>query len=146
MEDRIKRIDSTWEKTQSIKIDEEKIKQIVRKLFFDRKISLRDNELHYEIINITKCDMIMAKSIFNEMNNLGLRVCIHLTHYNDIAKFAALREYVSSIEFRIEQEKREVEFRKREEEYIKKTKEFFEKFGDDKSKWSEEVQEEYCSL
>jgi len=107
------RLDSIDKKFKPITedINEERIKEITRKLIFDENFYLEENELLTEIIMLIKCDLKTAKEIFQKMNQLGLEVC--LTNYEySIRQFAKIRGFVSDEECKnLSKEKEEIESR-----------------------------------
>ena len=62
-------------KTASVEIDEQKIIEITRKLVLTTKSQLQEDDLLYQIIKLTKCDLTTAHDIFDKMKDLGLSVC-----------------------------------------------------------------------
>lgn len=90
-------------------IDEEKIRDIARFLICDKQPPLDSiysaNELIYEIIKLTKCDVSTADIILGKMIELGLGVCKDRFQFNfdgtpvyDFICFASMRGYVSEEE------------------------------------------------
>ena len=120
-------------------IDEQRIREIIRKFVLDGHIGLDEKELIFEIIKMIKCDMSTAKSIVQKMNELGMKVCHHWRLGYTIRKFADMRGYVTDEEFK-QSDKRILEKMKKED---KREAKFMEKYGADKSKWSDDTWDEY---
>ena len=78
-----------------LEIDEQKIIEITR-LVFAEKSELQQDNLLYEVIKLTKCDLKTAESIFQKMKELGLSVCTHymMPGYS-IRMFAEMQGYVT---------------------------------------------------
>jgi len=87
-------------------INEEEIKDFARSLvkkrnFVFKSCSFSEEDIQYEIIKLTKCDMDRARKFFHKMMNLGLELCKdedsdYDTH--NLQKFCIMREYVSKDE------------------------------------------------
>ena len=123
---------------------EQRIREIVRKFFFDGKSNLKEDEMLLEIINLIKCDLKTAKAIVQKMKDLGLEVCTtrFIPGYS-IAQFVKIRGYLSKDELQKLQNERDKAAKELEEEEKKLEQEFIEKHGSDKSKWSKEALDEY---
>jgi len=120
-------------------IDEQQIIDITRNLVFAEKSELEEDDLLYEIINITKCDLATAKSIFEKFKELGLGVCYHYIIGYSIRKFAEMRGYVSNEELK-QLDGKKLETMKKADQ---REAQFLEKYGSDKAEWSNDVWEEY---
>ena len=120
-------------------IDEDRIRDVTQKLVFNGNWELAENELLFEIIKLLKCDLNTSKDIFQRMKELGLEVCYSWNIGYSIRKFAYLRDYVTDEEFQ-KLDKKELERLKKEDAREAK---FIEKYGIDKSKWSDDVWDEY---
>jgi len=120
-------------------IDEQRIREIIRKFVLDGHIGLDEKELIFEIIKMIKCDMSSAKSIVQKMNELGMKVCHHWHLGYAIRKFADMRGYVTDEELK-QSDKKILEKMIKED---KREAKFIEKYGADKAKWSDDVWEEY---
>jgi len=120
-------------------VDESKIKEITRKFVFDGHVGLDEKEIIFETIKTMRCDLSCAKSIVQNMKGLGMDVCYHWNIGYAIRKFADMRGYVTDEEFKILDKKMLEDMRK---EDVKEAK-FVEKHGVDKSKWSDDVWDEY---
>jgi len=87
-------------------INEEEIKDFARSLvkkrnFVFKSCNFSEEDIQYEIINLTKCDMGRARKFFGKMMDLGLRLCRDEEDDYDIynlQKFCIMREYVSKDE------------------------------------------------
>lgn len=123
-----------------LEIDEQKIIDITRKLVFAEKSELQQDNLLYEVIKLTKCDLKTAESIFQKMKELGLSVCTHymMPGYS-VRMFAEMRGYVTEDELK-QLDKKRLE---RAEKADKREAKFMEKYGTDKAKWSDDTWEEY---
>ena len=123
----------------SAKIDEQKIIDITQKLVLTAKSQLQEDDLLYEIIKLTRCDLTTAKSIFDKMKDLGLGVCTNwmMPGYS-IGMFAEMRGYAAEELEQLDRKSQEVE-----EEMERREPKFLEKYGNDRSKWSEDVWDEY---
>jgi len=148
-------------KKDTDEVSEDEIKNIVRNFIekyslHDLSINVSDDVILSHIINMKKCTKEDASRIFRKMLELGLE----LNRYNDITfdgkthyelyHFARMREYFTKEEISkryIEKEKYDLKQEKAEKELDKKLEQleekFTEKYGSDKSKWSNEVIEEY---
>ena len=127
------------EKLPTKKIDKKKICEITRKLVFDGYVGLDEKELIFQIIKLIKCDLESAKTIIQNMRDLGMDVCHHWNVGYTIRRFADMRGYVTAEEFYEIDKKIQEETRKEDA----REAEFIEKYGIDKSKWSDDVWEEY---
>lgn len=125
--------------TKSNEIDEKKIIDITRKLVLSEKSHLQEDDLLYQIIKLTKCDLSTAKSIFEGMKGLGLSVCTNwmMPGYS-LSMFAEMRGYASEELEQLAKKSHEIE-----EAMEKREAKFVEKYGTDMSKWTAEVWEEY---
>jgi len=87
-------------------INEEEIKDFTRSLvkkrnYVFKSCNFSEEDIQYEIINLTKCDMDRASKFFREMMDLGLELCRgEDDDYNiyNLQKFCIMREYVSKDE------------------------------------------------
>lgn len=120
-------------------ISEDQVCKITRKIVFDEYIGLDKNELIFEIIKMTKCNMGYAELIVQKMKDLGMSVCNNSNMGYAIRRFAEMRGYVTDEEFK-KIDKKIQEKTKREDARESK---FIEKYGVDKAKWSDEVWNEY---
>lgn len=120
-------------------IDEQRIKEITRKFVFDGHVGLEEKDLIFEIIKLIKCDLSSAKSIMQKMKDLGMDVCHHWNIGYTIRRFADMRGYVSDEEFQEIDKKIEEKARKEDAREAK----FIEKYGADRSKWSDDIWDEY---
>lgn len=100
---------------------------------------MNENDLLYEIIKLNKCDLKTAKTVFQKMKDLGMEVCYNGRIGYSIRKFANMRGYVTEEEF-TKLDKEMLDQMKKENEHEAK---FIEKYGADKSKWSDDVWDEY---
>jgi len=138
LDKRLENVDSKLN-PKPIKISEDEIKRLVRKFVFDENFELDETDLKFEIIKEKKCDLKTADSILQKMKDLGLAVCHNWRIGFSLRKFADMRGYLTDDEFKkIDQEI--VEREKKEDEHEAK---FIEKYGVDKSKWSDDVWDEY---
>ncbi|MDE1727418.1 MAG: hypothetical protein KGH89_09185 [Thaumarchaeota archaeon] len=128
------------------------VKKIVRHLVIDgahEYCAYTEREIIQAIIDLTKCDVAYAKSIFSKMMGLGLGVCgrddmdsVYREKYS-LLPFATTRDYISNEEVHkvmdnaIKEREYEVKFEEREKEFIAK-------YGD-KSTWTKEIREEFYS-
>jgi len=133
-------LDSKNSSAISLEIDEQKIIDITRKLIFAEKSELQQDNLLYEVIKLTKCDLKTAESIFQKMKELGLSVCTHymMPGYS-VRMFAEMRGYVTEDELK-QLDKKRLE---RAEKADKRESKFMQKYGTDKAKWSDDTWEEY---
>ena len=120
-------------------IDEKKICEITRKFVFDGHVGLDEKELIFQIIKLIKCDLALAKTIVQNMRDLGMDVCHHWYVGYTIRRFADMRGYVTPEEFQEIDKKIQEDIRKEDAREAK----FIEKYGIDKSKWSDDVWDEY---
>ena len=120
-------------------IDEQRIREIIRKFVLDGHIGLDEKELIFEIIKMIKCDMSSAKSIVQKMKELGMNVCYRWHLRYTIRKFADMRGYVTDEEFKQSDKKILEKMIKEDKQEVK----FIEKYGIERSKWSDAVWEEY---
>jgi len=138
LDKRLENVDSKLN-PKPIKISEDEIKRLVRKFVFDENFDFEETELKFEIIKEKKCDLKTADSIFQKMKDLGLAVCYNWRIGFSLRKFADMRDYLTDDEFKkIDQEI--IEREKKEDAHEAK---FIEKYGADKSKWSDDVWDEY---
>lgn len=121
------------------KIDEQKIIEITRSLVLAEKSQLQENDLLYEIIKLTRCDLTTANNTFDRMKDLGLSVCTNwmIPGYY-LRMFAEMRSYATEELKQIDKKSQEME-----EKMEKRESEFMEKYGADMSKWSDEILEKY---
>jgi len=125
--------------TRSNEIDEQKIIDITRRLVSSEKSHLQEDDLLYQIIKLTKCDLTTAKHTFEEMKNLGLSVCTnYMTSGYSLQMFAKMRGYATEELEHLHKKSQEIE-----EEMERRETKFLEKYGADRSKWSAEIWEEY---
>lgn len=120
-------------------IEEQTIIDISRKLVFAEKSELQEEDLLFEIINSTKCDLAVAKSIFEKFKGLGLTVCYHYLMGYSIRKFADMRGYVTADEIK-QLDRKKLEMMKKADQ---REARFMEKYGTDKAKWSDDIWDEY---
>jgi len=148
---------------QSPKVSKKLVKNIIRELTFDEFSFSGDGDLIKEIIRKTKCDVPTAKSIVDEMRNLGLGYTenrglafdiLHDSSITTLTELATICGYLSSKEIssiQKEQDRRSEQYWRRtkqeEQEYEKRYSEyciaFAKKHGEDSKKWSKEVKREY---
>lgn len=143
-------------------INEDDIKEFVRDLILgdenpDSKDVYSEDELKFEFIRRTKCDITHVSNVIKKMKQAGLALCVQSdiigsrnlsmsvkdfsTKY-DIGIFATLREYLTISEYseifrkrlKIRQENEDIEKERREK--------FIEKYGPE-SQWSEKVEGMY---
>ena len=138
IEERIQKINSKLE-PKTVNISENEIKRLIRKFVFDEKFSLDENDLKYEIIKDAKCDLKTSEDIFKKMLALGFQICHNWRFGYSLRKFANMRGYITEEEFKKLDEKIEERSKKEDEHEAK----FIEKYGADKSKWSNDVWDEY---
>jgi len=108
-------------KTELIEISENKIKEFVRRLILEDDFPYEspydediysENEIKFELLRKTKCDMKYTENFFQRMLELGLQLCketrINPSRFSEeydntftynIGKFAHLRNYMSIEEF-----------------------------------------------
>jgi len=86
-------------------INEEEIKDFTRSLvkkrnYVFKSCNFSEEDIQYEIINLTKCDMDRARKFFRKMMDLGLGLCLDDDDYDihNLLKFCIMREYVSKDE------------------------------------------------
>jgi len=137
-------------------LNEDEIKEFVRDLILSDEGPYStdihsENDLKYDLIRRTKCDLNHTTNVIEKMKQDGLELCQQSSHYNlltrdysqqyDLGKFAILRGYITSDESAKISKKRfdlkeqiELEEKEREEKFIAK-------FGPDKSKWSKDIKE-----
>jgi hypothetical protein len=127
------------DKTVSVEIDEQKIIEITRKLVLTAKSTLLEDDLQYQIIKLTKCDLTTANDILDKMKELGLSVCTNyiMAGYS-FQMFAEMRGYATEELEQLDKKSQEIE-----EKAEKRESQFMEKYGTDRSKWSDEVWEEF---
>ena len=151
-------------------IDEDEIKEFVRDLIFlDEDPNSEDvyseNELKFEFIRRTKCDINYVNNVIEKMERDGLVLCEprqmgprllvfssdSSTKYN-ISKFGDLRGYltfnelisitkkrnVAKQELERQEEKEEIETERAEKKRLEK---FVKKYGEDKLNWPKEVKD-----
>jgi len=124
---------------KSNEVDEQKIIDITRRLVSSEKSHLQEDDLLYQIIKLTKCDLSTAKHTFEEMKNLGLSVCTnYMTPGYSLRMFAEMRGYAADELEQLDKKSQEME-----EKMEKREAEFLEKYGTDRSKWSADVWEKY---
>jgi len=123
----------------SVETDEQKIIEITRKLVLTAKSTLLEDDLLYQIIKLTKCDLTTANDILDKMKELGLSVCTNymMAEYS-LQMFAEMRGYVTEELEQLDKKSQEIE-----EKAEKRESQFMEKYGTDRSKWSDEVWEEF---
>jgi len=138
IEERIQKINSKLE-PKAVYISENEIKRLIRKFVFDEKLELDEDDLKYEMIKDTKCDLKTSEDIFKKMLDLGLQICHNWRFGYSLRKFANMRGYITEEEFKKLDEKIDERLKKEDEREAK----FIEKYGPDKSKWSDDVWDEY---
>ncbi len=134
---------------KSPKISAKLVKKIIRELTFDEFSFSGDGDLIKEIIRKTKCDVPTAKSIVDEMRNLGLGytedpgidyASLRGLKKTSLTELATMCGYLSSEEISSIQKEQDRRAEQREREYQKKlskyNEEFTKKYGDSKN-WSE---------
>jgi len=121
------------------KIDEQKIIEITQSLVLTAKSTLLEDDLLYEIIKLTKCDLNTAHDTFDRMKELGLSVCTNwmIPGYS-LRMFAEMRGYATEELEQLDKKSKEIE-----EKAEKRESQFMEKYGTDMSKWSAEILEKY---
>jgi len=141
-------------------INEDEIKEFVRDLILgdedpnSEDIYSEDN-LKFDFIRKTKCDVKHANNVIEKMNRDGLALCAqsegfkkdHSSLFSDdfsttynLGKFGNLRGYLTIDELGTVLEKRA---KTRQEMKKEREEKFIAKYGPDKSKWSEDVKEMY---
>ena len=140
--------------TVKTEIEESEIREFVRDLILhDEDPDLSDiyseDELEFEFVKRTKCDVSYARSAIIRMNDYGLGLCKEepyplISHDSadcNLRKFAILRGYITIDEVRSVLRKR---FKAKEgikkQERLRKEK-FIQKYGKDESEWPEDIQE-----
>lgn len=144
---------SVLNRTVETEIEESEIREFVRDLILHDEDPESDDlysedDLEFEFVSRTKCDVSYAESVIARMRDYGLGLCeqrnstifSHSTEY-DLGKFADLRGYVTKNEVDSVLKKRlraeeEADKRKR----LREDK-FIQKYGKDESKWPEDIQE-----
>ena len=123
----------------SPEIDEQKIIDITRNLVLTAKSTLLEDDLLYQIIKLVKCDLNTAHDTFDKMKELGLSVCTNwmIPGYS-LRMFAEMRGYATEELEQLDKKSQEIQ-----EEMEKREAQFMKKYGTDKSKWSDDVWEEY---
>ncbi len=86
-------------------INEEEIKDFTRSLvkkrnYVFKSCNFSEEDIHYEIIKLTKCDRDRARKFYRKMLDLGLGLCRDDDDYyiHNLLKFCIMREYVSKDE------------------------------------------------
>ena len=94
------------------------------------KSQLQEDDLLYEIIKLTKCDLTTAHDIFEKMNDLGLSVCTNymMAGYS-LRMFAEMRGYATEELEQLDKKSQEIE-----EKAEKREVQFMKKYGTDRSK------------
>jgi len=143
-------------------INEDEIKEFVGDLILadedpDSEDIHSENDLKFDFIRRTKCDVNHADNVIKKMKHDGLVLCEQQrdlkdysslsnndfsTKYN-LVKFASLREYLTMDELGSVLGKRFETRHQIEKEDKEREEKFITKYGSDKSKWSEEVKEMY---
>ncbi len=139
-------------------INEDEIKEFVRDLILgdeapDSEDIHSENDLKFDLIRRTKCDVNHANNLIEKMKRDGLVLCEprnslisepmiftndHSTKYQ-LDMFASLRGYLTIDEIASISNKR-LKFKKELEDAEEKRKEkFIKKYGSDESKWSDEI-------
>ena len=143
-------------------INEDDIKEFVRDLILgdedpDSVDTYSEDELKFEFIQRTKCDIMYAHNVIKKMKQDGLVLCEQpdiigssnlfmsvkdfSTKYN-LARFANLRGYFIINEFaEISRKRLKIRQEIENEEKVRREK-FIKKYGPE-SQWSEEVKERY---
>jgi len=131
-------LDSASNKISHV-IEEQKIIDITQKLVFTANPQLQEEDLLYQIIKLTKCDLNTAHGTFDKMKELGLSVCTNymMAGYS-LRMFAEMRGYATEELEQLDKKSQEME-----EKAEKREAKFTEKYGTDRSKWSDEVWEKY---
>ncbi|MCV0401220.1 MAG: hypothetical protein K5777_04505 [Nitrosopumilus sp.] len=140
----------------SEQIDENEIRGVVRDLIFssDTRGIYSENDLKFNLIRETKCDIKHAEKILGKMKFFGLVLCEQTERFDyfqtitndysvkyNLEKFANMRGYVTIDELGEIVQKRidlEMKIEKERNDFEQK---FIQKYGPDQSKWSEEVSE-----
>jgi hypothetical protein len=127
------------DKTVSVEIDEQKIIEITRKLVLTAKSTLLEDDLLYQIIKLTKCDLTTANDILDKMKELGLSVCTNymMAGYS-LRMFAEMRGYATEELEQLGKKSQEIE-----EKMEKRESQFMKKYGTDRSKWSDDIWDKY---
>ena len=86
-------------------INEDEIKDLTisivkKRNYVFKSCNFGEEDIQYEIIKLTKCDMDKAKKFFRKMMDLGLELCPNEDDYeqHNLQKFCVMREYVSKDE------------------------------------------------
>jgi len=86
-------------------INEDEIKDLTvsivkKRNYVFKSCNFGEEDIQYEIIKLTKCDMDKAKKFCRKMMNLGLELCPDEDNYEqyNLQKFCIMREYVSTDE------------------------------------------------
>jgi len=86
-------------------INEKEIKDftislVKKRNYVFKSCNFSEEDIQYEIINLTKCDMDRARKFFRKMMALGLGLCQDDDDYDihNLQKFCIMREYVSKDE------------------------------------------------
>ncbi len=86
-------------------INEDEIKDLTvsivkKRNYVFKSCNFGEEDIQYEIIKLTKCDMDKAKKFFRKMMDLGLELCPNEDNYeqHNLQKFCVMREYVSKDE------------------------------------------------
>lgn len=136
LEERVSNIRFQHEKEESI--SEDLVKEIIRKLFFEHILSVRSDVLIRKIIKHTKRDYPHARAIMEKMSILGINFCMDMGDYS-LVEFAEMRDYITEKELGKVYDEIDCEEKKLEE----LERHFEEKYGEDSSKWSDQVWDEY---
>ena len=125
-------------------INEDEIKELVRHEILEEQSNIvKEDDILHDVIKMKKCEIGYAKNVFKKMQELGLDVCKAGHDNYNLHEFAMIRDYVSDDEFKkLEKEMHEQE-KKEEKLEAKWEAKFIKKYGADKSKWSDEVRDEY---
>lgn len=144
-------------------INEDEIKEFIRDLILSDEdpnsedIYSEDN-LKFDFIRRTKCDVNHANNVIEKMNRDGLVLCEQSEGFNkdhsslfsddfsttyNLVKFANLRGYLRIDELASVSNKRFEAREKMEREEKEREEKFITKYGLDKSKWSKDVKEMY---
>jgi len=86
-------------------INEDEIKDftislVKKRNYVFKSCNFSEEDIQYEIINLTKCDIDRARKFFRKMMDLGLGLCQDDDDYymHNLQKFCIMREYVSKDE------------------------------------------------
>jgi len=86
-------------------INEDEIKDLTvsivkKRNYVFKSCNFSEEDIQYEIIKLTKCDVNKAKKFFRKMMDLGLGLCGDEDDYDihNLQKFCIMREYVSKDE------------------------------------------------